>query len=116
MQVRSSGPGARSASTCPGITPAAKRRPSMICLIVGIGRLRVLECLTNANVEGPVPTLGGFIWHRNQQLVCGLFVLSCDLRTVDISLRGISLERSTPELDGPTEILRTVLLRRRTER
>src|SRR5262245_49051614 len=37
----------------------------------------------------------------------------CDLRTIDISLRGISWERSTPELDGPTEILRAVLLRRR---
>src|SRR5262249_21645110 len=37
----------------------------------------------------------------------------CDLRTVDIGLRGISLEKSTPELDAPTEIFRTVVLRRR---
>src|SRR5262249_23780585 len=37
----------------------------------------------------------------------------CDLRTVDIGLRGIFLEKSTPELDAPTEIFRKVVLRRR---
>src|SRR5215467_4455094 len=56
MLDRSSGVGARSANTCPGAsTPAAKTRPNMICLIVGIGRLRVLEVPDKRRRAGQVP-------------------------------------------------------------
>src|SRR6266853_367131 len=52
----SSGLGARSASTCPGNNiPAAKTRPSTICLMVGIGRLRVLEVPDKRTSGGSVP-------------------------------------------------------------
>jgi hypothetical protein len=52
-------------------------------------------------MKEPSGTPGGsFIWCAVRSL--------CEVRTVDIGLKGIPLEKSTPELDAPTEILRTV--------